>query len=103
MRHLTLAILIPAGPVLYVRRLGATLQKPSDATTLIFLPQEQEIELVLSGGPEHLRSDATMVYAGYSGGARTAYIAPHIFFSSRPPSFAPTSLLQSTIQTPSSR
>ena len=74
MRHLTLAILILLVPYCAFGVSALPSQKPSDATTLIFLPQEQEIELALSAGPEHLRSDATMVYAGYSGGARTAYI-----------------------------
>lgn len=38
-----------------------------DATTLIFLPQEQEIELALSAAPEHLRSDATVYVFGKRG------------------------------------
>lgn len=36
-------------------------------TTLIFLAQDQEIELALSAGPEHLRSDATVYVFGKSG------------------------------------
>jgi hypothetical protein len=35
--------------------------------TLIFLPQEQEIELALSAGPEHLRSEATVYVFGKKG------------------------------------
>lgn len=37
------------------------------ATTLIFLPQGQEIELALSAGPEHLRLDATVYVFGKNG------------------------------------
>jgi len=37
------------------------------STTLIFLPQEQEIELALSAGPEHLRLDATVYIFGKNG------------------------------------
>jgi len=36
-------------------------------TTLIFLPQEQEIELALSAGPEHLRLEATVYVFGKNG------------------------------------
>jgi len=39
----------------------------SDATTPIFLLQEQEIELALSAAPEHLRSDATVYVFGKKG------------------------------------
>lgn len=35
--------------------------------TLIFLPQEQEIELALSAAPEHLRPDATVYVFGKKG------------------------------------
>ena len=38
-----------------------------DTPTLIFLPQEQEIELALSAAPEHLRSDATVYAFGKKG------------------------------------
>lgn len=38
-----------------------------NATTLIFLPKEQEIELALSAAPEHLRSDATVYVFGKRG------------------------------------
>jgi hypothetical protein len=41
--------------------------KNSDSTTLIFLAQEQEIELALSAAPEHLRSDATVYVFGKKG------------------------------------
>src|ERR1700746_2861892 len=41
--------------------------KNSDTTTLIFLAQEQEIELALSAAPEHLRSDATVYLFGKKG------------------------------------
>jgi len=34
---------------------------------LIFLPQQQEIELALSAGPEHLRLDATVYVFGKRG------------------------------------
>ena len=39
----------------------------ADTDNLIFLPQEQEIQLALSAGPEHLRSDATVYVFGKSG------------------------------------
>jgi hypothetical protein len=42
-------------------------QGSPDATTLIFLPREQEIELALSAAPEHLRSDATVYVFGKKG------------------------------------
>ena len=45
-------------------------KNPTDVAqlmTLIFLPQEQEIELALSAGPEHLRSDATVYVFGRKG------------------------------------
>ena len=35
--------------------------------SLIFLPQQQEIELALSAGPEHLRTDATVYVFGKKG------------------------------------
>ncbi len=35
--------------------------------TLVFLPQDQEIELALSAGPEHLRADATVYVFGKKG------------------------------------
>jgi hypothetical protein len=35
--------------------------------TLIFLPQEKEIELALSAAPEHLRLDATVYVFGKKG------------------------------------
>lgn len=40
-------------------------------TALIFLPQEQEIELALSAGPEHLRLDATVYVFGKNGYQKT--------------------------------
>ena len=39
----------------------------AQVTTLIFLPQGQEIELALSAGPEHMRSDATVYVFGRKG------------------------------------
>jgi hypothetical protein len=56
----------------FAQRLVKT--SPSDAiqaTTLIFLPQEQEIELALSAGPEHLRLDATVYVFGKTGYQKT--------------------------------
>ena len=41
------------------------------AVTLIFLPQQQEIELALSAGPEHLRLDATVYVFGKKGYEKT--------------------------------
>jgi hypothetical protein len=43
----------------------------AQATTLILLPQEQEIELALSAGPEHLRLDATVYVFGKNGYKKT--------------------------------
>ena len=40
-------------------------------TTLIFLPPEQEMELALSAGPEHLRLDATVYVFGKNGYQKT--------------------------------
>lgn len=51
-------------------RVSAQPDKVADvaqATTLIFLPQEQEIELALGAGPEHLRLDATVYVFGKNG------------------------------------
>lgn len=42
-------------------------ERSADATTLIFLPQEQEVELALSAGPEHLRPEATVYVFGKKG------------------------------------
>jgi len=67
MRHLTLAILILLVPYCAFGVSALPSQKPSDATTLIFLPQQQEIELALSAGPEHLRADATVYVFGKKG------------------------------------
>jgi len=39
----------------------------SDDTSLIFLTQEEEIELALSSGPEHLRPEATVYVFGKKG------------------------------------
>jgi hypothetical protein len=43
----------------------------AQATTLILLPQEQEIELALSAGPEHLRPNATVYVFGKNGYKKT--------------------------------
>lgn len=43
----------------------------AQAATLIFLPQEQEIELALSAAPEHLRADATVYVFGKNGYKKT--------------------------------
>jgi len=67
LRHLTIAILILLVPYCAFGVSALPSQKTSDATTLIFLPQEQEIELALSAGPEHLRSDATVYVFGKKG------------------------------------
>src|ERR1041384_5066126 len=54
-----------------VSKVSALSQKNSadvaESTTLIFLPQEQEIELALSAGPEHVRTDATVYVFGKKG------------------------------------
>jgi hypothetical protein len=42
-------------------------EQDPDPNTLIFLPQEQEVELALSAGPEHLRSGATVYVFGKKG------------------------------------
>ena len=39
----------------------------TQATALNFLPQQQEIELALSAGPEHLRLDASVYVFGKKG------------------------------------
>ena len=65
LQFLILFVLVSV-PVSYVRALPA--ENPIDDTpTLIFLPQEQEIELALSAGPEHLRGDATVYAFGTKG------------------------------------
>ena len=38
-----------------------------DSSVPIFLPREQEVELALSAGPEHVRSDATVYVFGVKG------------------------------------
>src|SRR5436853_1703886 len=45
----------------------AATQPNEKAVTLIFLPQQQEIELALSAGPEHLRLDASVYVFGKKG------------------------------------
>jgi hypothetical protein len=50
-----------------VVRVSAFSYQDPDANTLIFLPEEQEVELALSAGPEHLRSDATVYVFGKQG------------------------------------
>jgi len=70
MRHLRIVILflLILAPV---SKATALYDRDSDdigqLATLIFLPQEQEIELALSAGPEHLRSDATVYVFGKHG------------------------------------
>src|SRR5688572_13133227 len=44
------------------RFLKAAASDAIQADTLIFLPQEKEVELALSAGPEHLRPDATVYF-----------------------------------------
>ena len=44
-----------------------TRQGNPDSSPLILLPREQEVELALSAGPEHLRSDATLYVFGVKG------------------------------------
>jgi len=62
---LFLLILVP------VSKVSALAETPpadtAQSTTPIFLPQEQEIELALSAGPEHLRSEATVYVFGKKG------------------------------------
>ena len=55
---LLLSIVLPA--------LGAASQK-EQATGLIFLERQQEIDLALSAGPEHLRAEATVYVFGKRG------------------------------------
>jgi hypothetical protein len=66
--QLVILFLLILGPV---SRVSALFDKDSkdvgQSATLIFLPQEQEIELALSAGPEHLRSDATVYVFGKKG------------------------------------
>ena len=66
MRFLTLLILaLFVSLPLTVSALSG--KEDSDAATLIFLPQEEEVELALSAAPEHLRSDATVYVFGKKG------------------------------------
>jgi hypothetical protein len=58
---LTLLVSLP------VRVSAFSREENPNATTLIFLPQEQEVELALSAAPEHLRSDATVYVFGKKG------------------------------------
>ena len=67
MRHLTLVILILVVPYCAFGVSALPSEIDSDATTPIFLLQEQEIELALSAAPEHLRSDATVYVFGKKG------------------------------------
>jgi hypothetical protein len=67
LQFLILFVLVSV-PVSYVPALSVkTCTDVAQETTLIFLPQEQEIELALSAGPEHLRSDATVYVFGGKG------------------------------------
>src|SRR4030095_4663853 len=59
---LTLLVSFPAARVSALSH-----EQDPDSTPLIFLPHEQEIELALSAGPEHLRSDATVHVFGKKG------------------------------------
>ncbi|MCA1605738.1 MAG: hypothetical protein LC775_09755 [Acidobacteria bacterium] len=65
MKFLTLVILTLL--VSLPLRVSALSHENPDATTLIFLPQEQEVRLALSAAPEHLRSDATVYVFGKKG------------------------------------
>src|SRR5258708_832600 len=62
---LALFICLPVSraSALYVQRTSVD----APPTTVIFLPQEQEIELALSAGPEHLRLEATVYVFGKHG------------------------------------
>jgi len=53
--------------VLGTQNVSALSAAKSSDTTLIFLAQEQEIELALSAAPEHLRADATVYVFGKKG------------------------------------
>src|SRR5437588_4214657 len=67
LRSVILFLLIST-PVSKVSALsGERLSEDAPITTLIFLPREQEIELALSAGPEHLRGDATVYVFGKTG------------------------------------
>jgi hypothetical protein len=61
---LVLLILVPLSTI---AALPAKRTEGAQSTTIIFLPPEQEIELALSAGPEHLRGDATVYVFGKHG------------------------------------
>jgi len=69
MRFLQFVILflLILAPVSKVPALSEKTSDDAQPTTLIFMPQEQEIELALSAGPEHLRNDATVYVFGKKG------------------------------------
>jgi hypothetical protein len=63
---IVLLLLVPL-PTLKLVALPDNKHDIAQQTTLIFLPQDQEIELALSAGPEHLRTDAAVYVFGKSG------------------------------------
>ena len=67
MRFLKFVALILSASLAGVEISAQTRQGNPDSSALIFLAQEQEIELALSAGPEHLRSDATVYVFGRKG------------------------------------
>jgi hypothetical protein len=67
MKFLTLLILTLLVSGAAIRVSASSSEQDPDATPLIFLPHEQEVELALSAGPEHLRAEATVYVFGKKG------------------------------------
>ena len=67
MRFLNLVILILLASLASLEISAQPRQGNSDSNPLILLSREQEVELALSAGPEHLRSDATVYVFGAKG------------------------------------
>lgn len=67
MRFLNLVTLILLASLASLEISAQPRQGNSDSNSLILLSREQEVELALSAGPEHLRSDATVYVFGAKG------------------------------------
>ena len=67
MKFLKLVTLIVLASLASLEITAQPRQTNPDSSSLILLPRQQEIELALSAGPEHLRSDATIYVFGAKG------------------------------------
>ncbi|HEX7296857.1 MAG TPA: hypothetical protein VF251_13965 [Pyrinomonadaceae bacterium] len=67
MRFLKVLILILLASLANLQISAQTSQANPSSSVPILLPREQEIELALSAGPEHLRADATVYVFGGKG------------------------------------